>query len=69
MYARTFTNDTATRRFTVTAQPNSGWEVREESDRGVIRCDRYDDWHRVERALRAFAIEAQALSASGWVEA
>jgi hypothetical protein len=69
MYARTLIRQAETRRFTVTTRPNSGWEVRDESDRGVIRCDHYDDWHRVERALRAFAIEARSLSASGWVEA
>jgi len=68
MYARTLTRATHVRRFTITQQPDSGWEVREETDSAIVRCARYEDWHRVERARRAFAIEAEALHASGWTE-
>ena len=69
MYARTLTKAQQLRRFTITAQPDSGWEVRDETDRGVLRSTCYEDWHRVERARRAFALEAMLLHESGWVEA
>src|SRR5437588_274822 len=35
----------------------------------VIRWVRYRDWHRVERARAAFALEAALLEESGWNEA
>ena len=39
----------------------SGWEVRHEQDSRVVKRVRYDDWHRVERARMAFALEAETL--------
>jgi hypothetical protein len=68
MYARTLVKASHVRRFVITAQPNVGWEVREEEDNGVVRCAYYEDWHRVERARRTFALEAQSLHQSGWIE-
>jgi hypothetical protein len=47
----------------------AGWEVRDEQDSRVIRWVRYSDWHRVERARMAFALEAALLEESGWDEA
>ena len=67
MFARTLVKAPHVRRFTITQQPQNGWEVRDESD-AAIRSLYYEDWHRVERARRAFALEAQALHALGWVE-
>jgi hypothetical protein len=66
MYARIFHKATQTKRFIVTGPGTSGWEVREEQDSQLIRSVRYDDWHRVERALMNFALEA---TQRGWVEA
>jgi hypothetical protein len=68
MYARTFRRAGQTRRFVITDTHSSGWEVREEQDSQVLRCVRYGDWHRVERARRAFALEALALEGAGWRE-
>jgi len=43
-----------------------GWEVRLEEDRTVRRLERYQDWHRVERALAMFEREVSDLRARGW---
>ena len=43
-----------------------GWEVREESDREVVRLVRYRDWHRVERARMRIDAEVLALEDRGW---
>jgi len=68
MYARKFQKAGQTRRFTITDADNEGWEVREEQDSQVIRSARYTDWHRVERARMAFALEAATLESAGWRE-
>ena len=56
-----------TRRYSI-AMSESGWEVREERDREVVRREHYRDWHRVERARRSIAIELDALRNKGWRE-
>ena len=66
MYARTLRNATHTRRFTIDQIQPGGWEVREEQDSQVVRLTRYTDWHRVERARRAFARQADLLEDAGW---
>jgi len=42
--------------------------VREEQDSHVVRETRYQDWHRVEQARRAFVIEMEHLQENGWEE-
>ena len=42
-----------TRRATVT-RADEGWLFREEDDSKLVRQVTYTDWHRVERAIRAF---------------
>lgn len=69
MYSRRLQKASHTRKFTITSAGASGWEVRDEQDSRVIRWVRYRDWHRVERARMAFALEAAMLEASGWDEA
>jgi hypothetical protein len=68
MYTRRFQKASHTRKFTITSTGASGWEVRDEQDSRVIRWVRYRDWHRVERARMAFALEAALLEESGWNE-
>jgi hypothetical protein len=68
MYARIFQNKSHTRRFSITPKDPSGWDVREERDEAIVRNVHYDDWHRVERARRSFAIEAAMLFEQGWTE-
>jgi hypothetical protein len=68
MYVRTLHNASHTRKLIITPKETSGWDVREEMDSTVVRDVHYDDWHRVERARRTFALEAVSLSQDGWVE-
>ncbi len=67
-FERILTKDTHTRRFEILAEPN-GWRVVERADATVVRDDVYTDWHRVERARRAFAVEMSSLRAEGWLDA
>jgi hypothetical protein len=30
----------------------NGWDVQEECDSALVHVEHYDDWHRVERAMR-----------------
>jgi hypothetical protein len=55
------------RHYSIQTTP-SGWEVRAEQDSHIVRQMRYDDWHRVERARRVFALELDSLRENGWVE-
>lgn len=57
------------RRFTIRDEEPGGWVVLEETEGGVIRHVRYDDWHRVERARAAFDVTAEMLRNQGWVQA
>lgn len=56
-----------TRRYSIAAT-DDGWEVREERDSEVVRQERYQDWHRVERARRSITIELRNLRARGWAD-
>ena len=69
MYAKLLRKAAHTRRFTIRTVDTSGWQVVVERDSVVIKCTHYRDWHRVERAKAAFAVEAVMLTESGWVEA
>ena len=66
MFARTLTHDGHIRAFTVRSAGLEGWEVREEQDRRIVRQTCYSDWHRVERAMAIFSLEAATLEARGW---
>ena len=66
MFTKELTRDGHTRTFMVNALLSSGWEVRVEQDRDVVRETRYFDWHRVERALGAIEREVAKLEAQGW---
>jgi hypothetical protein len=67
MFARALHNDQHKRRFAI-IQTGRFWEVLEELDSLVVRRVVYDDWHRVERARRVFAQEADSLCQAGWVD-
>jgi hypothetical protein len=58
-----------TLRYSIRTTTHGGWEVREEQDSKVVRQIHYHDWHRVERARRAFSIKLDSLRAEGWQEA
>ena len=56
MYEKCLRHDGHTRRFAI-AERSGAWEVRTEEDSQLVRKVRYDDWHRVERALLAIRLE------------
>ncbi len=54
------------RQYSIASIEPSGWEIRLEEDRALIRHARCHDWHRVERTLAMFQIEVSTLIARGW---
>jgi hypothetical protein len=68
MYLKSFHKAPHTRRFSIRDTGKCGWEVVEEKDSEIVKSVRYDDWHRVERARAAFALEARNLRDAGWTE-
>jgi hypothetical protein len=65
MFTKELTQAGRTVRFSITEE-DRGWEVREEEDSRVIRRVRYDDWHRVERALLTMSARVIELEEGGW---
>jgi hypothetical protein len=66
MFTRELTQAGHVRRFTIREDAGHGWEVREEQDSQVVRHVRYDDWHRVERALLSMREQVSELEERGW---
>ena len=54
--------------FVVDEVDERGWQVREEEDHRIVRRAWEQDWHRVEKAMMRFALEAMQLQRAGWVE-
>jgi hypothetical protein len=67
-YEQTLRKDDHTRRLEILVDSH-GWRVVERADATVVRDALYTDWHRVERARRAFTIEMSSLRAEGWHDA
>ena len=67
-FVKTLRNADRTLRYTIQTTQSGGWVVREEQDSKVVRQVHYQDWHRVERARRVFAIKSDNLCAEGWRE-
>jgi hypothetical protein len=66
MFVRILTHGPHTRQFTIRDAGDAGWEVREQQDDRITREVHYTDWHRVERALAGFELEAALLERDGW---
>ena len=66
MYEKRLHHDGHVRRFAV-AESGGAWEVREEEDSRLLKRVRYDDWHRVERAMMAIRLEVSTLEDAGWI--
>ncbi len=66
MYQKSLHHGAHTRRFEV-AEAGGAWEVRTEEDSEVVKHVRYDDWHRVERAMMTIRLEVLSLEGDGWV--
>jgi hypothetical protein len=67
-FEQTFRKDDHTRRLEILLDVQ-GWRVVQRTDTTVVRDALYTDWHRVERARRAFAVEMTGLRAEGWLDA
>jgi hypothetical protein len=67
-YSRQLQHAGRTRSFVIVNRKSGGWEAREEDDRQVVKRVLYNDWHRVERARRAFAQRILTLQKEGWTE-
>jgi hypothetical protein len=65
MYERQLRRDGHTRRYEIN-EHGGGWHVRALLDCDVLKTARYDDWHRVERAMLRFDLEVSALQDAGW---
>ena len=59
MVTHELTQSGHTKRFTIT-RGAMGWDVKEERDSEVVRVATYTDWHRVERAVQVFRLQATA---------
>ena len=66
-FTKTLQKDTHTRRYEILFD-TAGWHVVEHADSEVVRNAVYTDWHRVERARRAFTIEMSSLRSEGWTD-
>lgn len=64
---RHLTKNTQSRRFTVMSD-HHGWEVTDEEGSMLLRRSLRQDWHRVERDMWLFHLEALAMMRAGWVE-
>lgn len=67
-FEQTFRKDDHTFRLEILLDPQ-GWRVVQRADATVVRDALYTDWHRVERARRAFSVEMSGLKAEGWLDA
>jgi hypothetical protein len=68
VFSLNLTDGSHHRHFAVERAPNLGWRIRDESDTEVVRDATFDDWHRVELAIRGFTAEAAMLVRHGWHE-
>jgi hypothetical protein len=66
VFSRGLTDGSHVRRLDVERAPAAGWHVREERDAQVVRHVTFEDWHRVELAIRGFSAEAAQLTRRGW---
>jgi len=68
IFSKRLRSDDHTRTFSVNSAHQHGWEVREEQDDEVLTKTCLYDWHRVEKAMMRFAVEAMQLQNAGWTE-
>ena len=68
LFTKRLRSENHVKEFVVGEAGERGWEVREEVDDCIVRHTWLHDWHRVENAMRRFALEATQLQRAGWVE-
>jgi hypothetical protein len=67
MFAKELHRAGHTRKFSIKDLGPAGWEVRDEQDSRILKHVRYNDWHRVERALNMFHLQIDELEHAGWI--
>jgi hypothetical protein len=68
MFSMTLRAADKVREYSVSPLQEAGWEVVLSENRTVCYRIVYRDWHRVERAVSMFRLEASQLMACGWEE-
>jgi len=68
IFARRFSSQGHTRRFSVERDSVIGWAAREEEDKQIVKVMRFRDWHRVEQTIAMFDLKASDLRDQGWQE-
>ena len=66
MFSISLRNAASTRRYSIAALTDAGWEVTLEREGELTHHVWYHDWHRVERALAMFNLEVLELTSRGW---
>jgi hypothetical protein len=66
MFSVSLMNADHIRRYSISFLTGAGWEVTHQQDGELTRRSCYHDWHRVERARAAFALEVSKLTERGW---
>ena len=69
MYSIALRHDEHTRKYRVTPGQQSGWELTMTEDLKPAKTVKYQDWHRVERAVARFTRQIAELRQQGWHEA
>jgi len=67
IFSKRLQSESHVREFLVNAADERGWEVREERDHRIVRRAWLRDWHRVEKAIMRFGLEAIQLQRAGWI--
>jgi hypothetical protein len=66
MFSIVLRNAASIRRYSISPDRDTGWEVILEREGELPRHVWYRDWHRVERTLAIFRLEVSDLTARGW---
>lgn len=69
VFRKTLVRAPHVRSFEINLLPAAGWEVSEREDQRVVQQRRYNDWHRVERAVLRFTRDVSDLRRQGWLDA
>jgi hypothetical protein len=66
MFSIALRHEEHTRHYDVSPSQPSGWELTLLEDLERIKHVHFEDWHRVERAVKVVRLEVENLTAHGW---